>query len=321
MDKNEIISEKEMATQSIIMAKSEPKDDPDESYEMMDQIYEKTLKDIQEGEVIEGRVVKVGSDYVLVDVGYKSEGQIPIWEFQNEQGEVLIKENDKVEVLLERREDDEGLIVLSKVKADQAKIWERIGKIYENGETIEGKVISRIKGGLSVEIGVRAFLPGSQIDLHPVKDFDKLIGQTFKFKILKFNKRRGNIVISRRAILEKEREVLRAETLKTLEEGSVVEGLVKNITDYGVFVDLGGVDGLLHITDMSWGRVNHPSELFSLGDRIKVKVIGMDKEKGRVSLGLKQLSSDPWTQAAEKYSVGKKVTGKVVSITNYGVFI
>lgn len=321
MDKNEVIIEKEMAAKAIVVPKNEPEEDPDESYELMDQIYEKTLKDIQEGEVIEGRVVKVGSDYVLVDVGYKSEGQIPIWEFQNERGEVLVKENDKVEVLLERREDEEGLIVLSKVKADQAKVWDRIGKIYENDETIEGKVISRIKGGLAVEIGVRAFLPGSQIDLHPVKDLDKLIGQTFKFKILKFNKRRGNIVISRRAILEKERESLRAETLKTLEEGSVVEGLVKNITDYGVFIDLGGVDGLLHITDMSWGRVNHPSEMFSIGDRIKVKVIGMDKEKGRVSLGLKQLSPDPWTQAAEKYPVGKKVTGKVVSITNYGIFV
>jgi small subunit ribosomal protein S1 len=201
------------------------------------------------------------------------------------------------------------------------KVWDKIGKVYENDETIEGRVISRIKGGLSVEIGVRAFLPGSQIDLHPVKDMDRLIGQSFKFKILKFNKKRGNIVISRRSILEKERETLRGETLKTLEEGSVIEGTVKNITDYGVFIDLGGVDGLLHITDMSWGRVNHPSEMFSLGDRIKVKVIGMDKEKGRVSLGLIQLSADPWANASGRYPVGKRITGKVVSLTNYGIFV
>ena len=267
---------------------------------MMDQLYGNTLKDIQEGEVVEGTVVRISAEYVLIDVGYKSEGQISIREFQDETGVVSIQVNDKVDVLLERREDDEGLIVLSKTKADQAKVWDKIGKVYENDETIDGRVISRIKGGLSVEIGVRAFLPGSQIDLHPVKDMDRLIGQTFKFKILKFNKKRGNIVISRRSILEKERETLRGETLKTLEEGSVIEGTVKNITDYGVFIDLGGVDGLLHITDMSWGRVNHPSEMFSLGDRIKVKVIGMDKEKGRVSLGLKQLSADPWANASGK---------------------
>ena len=321
MDKTEATIEKKMQTQPAITPVDEHDPDPDDSYEMMDQIYGNTLKDIQEGEVVEGTVVKISPEYVLIDVGYKSEGQIPIREFHNETGDLTIKVNDKVDVLLERREDEEGLIVLSKTKADQAKVWDKIGKVFENDETIDGKVISRIKGGLSVEIGVRAFLPGSQIDLHPVKDMDRLIGQTFKFKILKFNKKRGNIVISRRSILEKERETLRGETLKTLGEGSVVEGTVKNITDYGVFIDLGGVDGLLHITDMSWGRVNHPSEMFSLGDRIKVKVIGMEKEKGRVSLGLKQLSPDPWTNAAGKYPVGKRITGKVVSLTNYGIFV
>ena len=321
MDKSETIIEKKIQTQPVIATADEQEGDPDDSYEMMDQLYGNTLKDIQEGEVVEGRVVKISAEYVLIDVGYKSEGQIPIREFQDETGGVSIQVNDKVDVLLERREDEEGLIVLSKTKADQAKVWDKIGKVYENDETIEGRVISRIKGGLSVEIGVRAFLPGSQIDLHPVKDMDRLIGQTFKFKILKFNKKRGNIVISRRSILEKERETLRGETLKTLEEGSVIEGTVKNITDYGVFIDLGGVDGLLHITDMSWGRVNHPSEMFSLGDRIKVKVIGMDKEKGRVSLGLKQLSADPWANASGRYPVGKRITGKVVSLTNYGIFV
>ena len=321
MDKSETITEKKIETQPIIAPADEQEGAMDDSYEMMDQLYGNTLKDIQEGEVVEGTVVRIGAEYVLIDVGYKSEGQIPIREFQDETGGVSIQVNDKVDVLLERREDDEGLIVLSKTRADQAKVWDKIGKVYENDETIEGRVISRIKGGLSVEIGVRAFLPGSQIDLHPVKDMDRLIGQSFKFKILKFNKKRGNIVISRRSILEKERETLRGETLKTLEEGSVIEGTVKNITDYGVFIDLGGVDGLLHITDMSWGRVNHPSEMFSLGDRIKVKVIGMDKEKGRVSLGLKQLSADPWANAAERYPVGQRITGKVVSLTNYGIFV
>jgi len=321
MDKSETIIEEKIPTQPVIATADEQEGDPDDSYEMMDQLYGNTLKDIQEGEVVEGRVVKISAEYVLIDVGYKSEGQIPIREFQDETGGVSIQVNDKVDVLLERREDEEGLIVLSKTKADQAKVWDKIGKVYENDETIEGRVISRIKGGLSVEIGVRAFLPGSQIDLHPVKDMDRLIGQSFKFKILKFNKKRGNIVISRRSILEKERETLRGETLKTLEEGSVIEGTVKNITDYGVFIDLGGVDGLLHITDMSWGRVNHPSEMFSLGDRIKVKVIGMDKEKGRVSLGFKQLSADPWANAAGRYPVGKRIAGKVVSLTNYGIFV
>jgi small subunit ribosomal protein S1 len=321
MDKSETLIEKKIQTQPVIATADEQEGDPDDSYEMMDQLYGNTLKDIQEGEVVEGTVVRISAEYVLIDVGYKSEGQIPIREFQDETGGVSIHVNDKVDVLLERREDDEGLIVLSKSKADQAKVWDKIGKVYENDETIEGRVISRIKGGLSVEIGVRAFLPGSQIDLHPIKDMDRLIGQTFKFKILKFNKKRGNIVISRRSILEKERETLRGETLKTLEEGSVIEGTVKNITDYGVFIDLGGVDGLLHITDMSWGRVNHPSEMFSLGDRIKVKVIGMDKEKGRVSLGLKQLSADPWANASGRYPVGKQITGKVVSLTNYGIFV
>ncbi|MBN2468663.1 MAG: 30S ribosomal protein S1 [Deltaproteobacteria bacterium] len=295
--------------------------EPAESYEMMTKLYEETLQEIQEGEVVKGTVVKISPDYVLVDVGYKSEGQIPISEFQGLGKEIQIKEGDQIDVLLEKRENDDGLIVLSKTKADQAKVWDTIGKVWENDDLIEGKVLSQIKGGLSVDIGVRAFLPGSQIDLHPVRDMGKLIGKTFKFKILKYNKKRGNIVVSRRAILEKERETLRADTLKKLEEGSIIDGTIKNITDYGIFIDLGGVDGLLHITDMSWGRVNHPSEMFSLGDTITVKVINMDKEKGRVSLGLKQLTPDPWINAEEKYPVGNRVTGTVVSLTNYGIFM
>lgn len=321
MDKNE------GGIQEILDDKPEPDseietaNESEDSYEAMTQLYEESLRDVQEGEVVEGTVIKITPDHVVVDVGYKSEGQISINEFRTEEGGIEVKVNDKVDVLLERREDDEGLIVLSKTKADQARIWDKIGKVYENNTTIEGKVLSRIKGGLSVDIGVRAFLPGSQIDLHPVRDMDRLIGQVLQFKVLKFNKKRGNIVISRRAILEKEREAIRTETLKTLEEGSVAEGTIKNITDYGVFIDLGGVDGLLHITDMSWGRVNHPSEMFSLGDTIKVKVINMDKEKGRVSLGLKQMSPDPWANAEGKYPIGSRVFGKVVSLTNYGIFV
>jgi small subunit ribosomal protein S1 len=321
MDKGELTIPEEIETKLETDLDEASEDKSENLYEKMPQLYEETLKDFQEGEIVEGKVIKITPEYVLVDVGYKSEGEIPIAEFQNEEGEVQVKVNDKVEVLLERREDEEGLIVLSKTKADQARIWDKIGKVWENNEEIEGKIISRIKGGLSVDIGVKAFLPGSQIDLHPVRDMDSLIGQVFRFKILKFNKKRGNIVISRRAILEEEREKMRTQILKTLEVGSIVEGTIKNITDYGVFIDLGGLDGLLHITDISWGRVNHPSEMFSLGDRIKVKVIGIDKEKERVSLGLKQMTPDPWANADEKYPVGKRVTGKVVSITNYGIFI
>lgn len=321
MNSTEYIINNNTQSQPDIESADDSKTDSEESYETMNQLYEETLKDIQEGEVVTGTVVKVMPDFVLVDVGYKSEGQIPISEFLNKNREIQVKENDQIDVLLEKREDEEGLIVLSKTKADQAKVWDKIGEAYENNELIEGKILSRIKGGLSVDIGVRAFLPGSQIDLHPVRDMDKLIGQTLNFKILKYNKKRGNIVISRRAILEVERETLRAETLKKLEEGNIIEGIIKNITDYGAFIDLGGVDGLLHITDMSWGRVNHPSELFSLGDKIKVKVIHMDKEKGRVSLGLKQMTPDPWINAEEKYHVGTRLKGKVVSLTNYGIFI
>ena len=316
-----MIEQEQLNKQPLDATKTDESDEWDASAEDMTRLYEETLRDIQEGEVVKGRVIKVSSDFVLVDVGYKSEGQIPIQEFRNDDGEITVKENDEVEVLLERREDEDGLVVLSKSKADQARVWDTIGKAFDNNQLIEGKVISRIKGGLSVDIGVRAFLPGSQIDLHPVRDMDKLIGQVFKYKILKYNKKRGNIVISRRAILELERETLRADTLKKLAEDSIIDGTIKNITDYGIFIDLGGVDGLLHITDMSWGRVNHPSEMFSLGETIKVKVIGMDKEKGRVSLGFKQLSPDPWIKAEEKYSVGSRVTGKVVSLTNYGIFV
>jgi small subunit ribosomal protein S1 len=228
---------------------------------------------------------------------------------------------DRVEVLLERREDDEGTIRLSKEKAAKIKIWDDIKRIYENNGTIQGKILSRVKGGLSVDIGLQAFLPGSQVDLRPVRDMDALVGTEHEFKIVKYNKRRGNIVLSRRAILEARRKAQREETLNLLEEGAVLEGTVKNITDYGLFIDLGGIDGLVHITDMSWGRVGHPSEMHQLGDTINVKVLSFDKEKARVSLGIKQLTPDPWSNAEEKYPIAMRITGRVVSLTDYGAFV
>jgi len=275
----------------------------------------------KEGEVIKGRVISVEKDYVVVDIGFKSEGVIPLNEFKDVRGEAIVNIGDRVDVLLEAAEDESGLIVLSKEKADKMKVWDEIYKAYSADGVIKGKIISRVKGGLQVDIGVRAFLPGSQVDLRPVRNIEKLIGQEFDFKILKFNKRRGNIVLSRRALLEKEREQMRKETLKHLEDSAVLDGIVKNITDYGAFIDLGGIDGLLHITDMSWGRINHPSELFEVGDEIQVKVLKYDEDRQRVSLGYKQIRPDPWTTVGEKYQVNAKVKGKVVSLTDYGAFV
>ena len=291
--------------------------DPDNFSEL----YEESLKSIQEGEVVKGEIVQIDKEYVLVDIGYKSEGQIPIQEFINAEGDSTAKVGDKVDVLLERREDDEGTIRLSKEKAAKIKVWDQIKDIYENNGTIQGKIISRVRGGLSVDIGLQAFLPGSQVDLRPIRDMDNLVGKEFGFKIVKYNKRRGNIVLSRRAILEAERLAMREETLKNLEEGSVIEGTVKNITDYGLFVDLGGIDGLIHITDMSWGRVGHPSEMYKFGDKITVKVLNFDRERERVSLGIKQLTPDPWTEADTKYPIGTRIQGRVVSLTDYGAFV
>ena len=285
------------------------------------ELYETSLKSIQEGELVSGEIVMIGKEFVLVDIGYKSEGQIRINEFIDADGQLTAKVGDKVDVLLERREDEDGRIILSKEKAAKIKIWDEIKEIYEKDGTISGKIVSRLKGGMAVDIGLQAFLPGSQIDLKPIRNFDALIDTTHDFKILKYNKRRSNIVLSRRAILEIERKSLRDKTLQVLEEDAVVEGHVKNITDYGLFIDLGGIDGLLHITDMSWGRVGHPSEMFKVGDPIKVKVLKFDKEKERVSLGLKQLNPDPWLKADEKYPINARVKGRVVSLADYGAFI
>ena len=284
-------------------------------------MYEESLKSIQEGEVVSGEIVQVDKEYVLVDIGYKSEGQISIHEFLDDQGRICVQVGDRVEVLLEKREDDEGVIRLSKEKAAKIKIWDQIKEIYESNGTVTGKIVSRVKGGLSVDIGLQAFLPGSQVDLRPVRDMDSLVNTDHEFKIVKYNKRRGNIVLSRRAILEAERSALKEETLKIIEEGVVLKGMVKNITDYGLFIDLGGIDGLVHITDMSWGRVGHPSEMQRVGDEIEVKVLNFDREKERVSLGIKQMAPDPWSQVSEKYPIGEKITGRVVSLTDYGAFV
>jgi len=295
-------------------------DDAQDTDDFM-RLYEESLKSIKEGEVVPGEIVQIDKEYVLVDIGYKSEGQIPIREFLDGEGNLAAQVGDKIEVLLERREDDEGIIRLSKEKAAKIKVWDRIREIYENDGTVKGTILSRVKGGLSVDIGLQAFLPGSQVDLRPIRDMDSLVGKEFEFKIVKYNKRRGNIVLSRRAILEAERMALKEKTLEIIEEGAVLRGVVKNITDYGLFIDLGGIDGLVHITDMSWGRVGHPSEMHKAGDEIEVKVLNFDRERERVSLGIKQLVPDPWSQVEEKYPVGTRITGRVVSLTDYGAFV
>ncbi|QLY24548.1 30S ribosomal protein S1 [Bdellovibrio sp. HCB185ZH] len=288
-----------------------------------DSLFEASMKeqDFKVGDVVTGTVVEVQSDYVLVDINYKSEGLIAINEFRIVDGVREVKAGDKVEVLIDRIENENGMIVLSKDKADMLRAWTDISKAAENEEVIEGTVVAKVKGGLSVDIGVKAFLPGSQIDLRPVRNMDVYLGKKFKFKVIKFNKKRGNIVLSRRALLEEERDSLRSQTLDTMAEGSVVTGIVKNITDYGAFIDLGGMDGLLHITDMSWGRVKHPSEMLNVGDEIQVKVLKYDKEKERVSLGMKQLHNDPWETVKASYPAGTKLKGKVVSLAEYGAFI
>ncbi|HSS30451.1 MAG TPA: 30S ribosomal protein S1 [Nitrospiraceae bacterium] len=283
-------------------------------------LYEETFKNLEEGTITEGRVVAVTKDKVIVDIGYKSEGMIPNDQFSTEELQ-NIKVDDRFQVYIEECEDADGNLVLSKEKADKMKIWEELEKLFNDGKSIDGKIVARIKGGMMVDIGVKAFLPGSQIDLHPVRDLDGLVGRTFPLKIIKINHRRGNVVVSRRVLLEETRDSKRKTTLSTLKEGQLIQGVVKNITDYGAFIDLGGIDGLLHITDMSWGRVGHPSEMFNIGDKVEVSVLKYDRETGRISLGLKQKSADPWTGVASKYAIGTRVRGRVVSLTDYGAFI
>jgi len=283
------------------------------------QMYEDSLKDLEEGEIVRGRVLKIDEKEVTVDVGFKSEGVIPVEEFPDLEG---VKVGDEIEVFLEKTENQDGLVVLSKQRADFVKVWDRVKTAADNGELVEGKLVRKIKGGVVVDLyGVEAFLPGSQIALRQVQNVDSLIGQTMEFKIIKLNKRRRNIVVSRRAVLEEHRAKQKSEIIQELAKDQIREGVVKNITDFGAFVDLGGIDGLLHITDMSWGRVSHPSELVSIGDRVKVKVLSFDPEKERISLGMKQLTPYPWEDVDKRYQVSQRVKGKVVSITDYGAFV
>jgi len=292
-------------------------EDADERAEM-NRLYDETLRHLEEGEIVRGRVIKITDQEVIVDVGFKSEGAIPLNEFRRDNIPAV---GEEIEVFLEEAENAEGHLILSKEKADKAKIWEEITKIFDEDREIEGLVTDKIKGGLAVDIGVRGFLPGSQVDLRPVRDLGHFVGQKIVMKILKLNRQRGNVVLSRRAVLEKGREEKRRETLKNLVIGMRIKGVVKNITEYGAFIDLGGVDGLLHITDMSWGRISHPSEVLMVGEEVEVVVLKFDRETERVSLGLKQKSQDPWTNLGTKYPIGTRVKGKVVSLTDYGAFV
>jgi small subunit ribosomal protein S1 len=293
----------------------------DDAYERLLDMYDVSFKNFGEGEVVRGVVLAITPSSVVVDVGYKSEGLIPLDEFKDEKGEVGVKPGDTIDVLLEKTEDREGYVVLSKEKAEKMKVWDEIERAFQERRVVTGRVIERVKGGLAVDIGVRAFLPGSQVDLRPVRNLDSLRGQELRMRVIKVNKKRGNIVLSRKAVLEEENAERKRETLETLEEGKIVVGTVKNITEYGAFVDLGGLDGLLHITDISWGRINHPNEVINVGDELRVQVLKFDRASERVSLGLKQLKADPWTTVPIKYPVGARVRGKVVSLTDYGAFV
>jgi small subunit ribosomal protein S1 len=283
-------------------------------------LFEQSLNQLQYGDIARGKVVQIKDDRVMVDVGWKTEGYIPAIELKDAQGNINISVGDEIDVFIDKR-DSEGTLVLSKDKASKLKIWEDIKNACENNILIEGVVVEKVKGGLSVDIGIIAFLPGSQIDVRPVKDLDKFVGQTLDFHVLKYDRKRNNIVLSRRSIVALEREVEKKDILKSIQEGNIVEGVIKNITDYGVFIDLGGIDGLLHVTDISWGRIAKPSENFHKGEKIKTKVLSFDPEKERVSLGLKQLMDNPWERIIEKYPVGSIAEGKVVNLTDYGVFV
>jgi small subunit ribosomal protein S1 len=292
-----------------------------QEYEHLLAQYENSFKNLQEGQIIRGRVLTVTPSEVIVDIGYKSEGIIPVTEFTDFSGNVMVKPGDAVDVLLERTEDQNGYVVLSKDKAEKMKVWDEVEKSYRSGSTVRGRVIDRIKGGLAVDIGVKAFLPGSLVDVKPVKNLESLRGRDLDFKVISVDKKRGNIVLSRKAVVEIEQEAKKKETLQLLEEGRVLRGTVKNLTDYGAFVDLGGLDGLLHVTDMSWGRVNHPSDLVKVADEIDVVVLKFDRETERVSLGTKQLTEDPWTHVPDRYPPGSRVTGRVTNVTDYGAFV
>ncbi|HVS16720.1 MAG TPA: 30S ribosomal protein S1 [Thermoanaerobaculia bacterium] len=291
------------------------------SEEQLVAIYDESMRNLSEGELVQGIVIDITPNDVVVDVGYKSEGLIPLREFSDREGNAQVAVGDEVEVLLEQTEGAEGYVMLSKVKAERMRVWAEVERSYKEGKIITGRVVDRIKGGLTVDVGLRAFLPGSLVDIRPVKNLESLKGEELEFKVISLDRRRNNIVLSRKAVLEKEYEKRKKETLTKLVEGALLPGVVKNITDYGAFVDLGGIDGLLHITDMSWGRVNHPSEHFGVGDEIEVVILKFDPETERVSLGFKQKGEDPWTLVDKKYPLGSRVRGKVVSLVDYGAFV
>ena len=304
------------------MPSSDPKNPPDNLENLgMDElldIYEKRMTSFSEGDIVHGKVLKMTPSEVVIDIGYKSEGLLPINEVTGYNSEVKVKPGDEIDVFIERLEDASGYVILSREKAERMLVWDRIEAAYKADQAISGRVIDRVKGGLSVDVGgVKAFLPGSLIDTKPIKNLDSLRGHDYKFKIVSFDKKRNNIVLSRRAIVEAEHQQQKAATFHRLQEGQLTHGVVKNITDYGVFVDLGGVDGLLHITDISWGRVNHPSEYFNVSDEIEVVVLKFDSQAERVSLGYKQKTPDPWLDVVQRYPLGTKVRGKVVSLTDY----
>ena len=284
-------------------------------------LMEESLKAPRSGDVLVGRVLLVTRDSVIIDINYKCEGQVPLAEFLDAEGNVTVKEGDEVDVYFEGTETENGTVLLSHAKAEKFKVWRELEKAFQAEIAVEGVVLGKVKGGLKVDIGVPAFLPGSHVDIRPARNLDRYVGQRGRFQILKFNRARGNVVVSRRSVLERERASLKEQTLRVLEEGVILEGTVKNITDYGAFIDLGGIDGLLHITDMSWGRIQHPSEVLKVGDKVKVVVLKYDHGRERVSLGMKQIMPDPWTKVAEAYPPGTRVSGKVVSVTDYGAFV
>jgi small subunit ribosomal protein S1 len=290
-----------------------------EEFEQLANLYTESFRDVKQGELVKGKLVRIQDDNVIIDVGFKSEGTIPISEFgENAKLEV----GQEVEVVLESVEDQEGNLVLSKARADFLRIWEKVLRAHETGEIIEGKIIKRIKGGMVVDlIGMEAFLPGSQIDTRPIRDFDALVGQTMDFKVVKVNIPTENVVVSHKVLIEEEIADQRKAILESLERGQILEGVVKAVTDFGVFVDLGGVDGLIHITDLSWGRINHPGEVVKLDETLKIVVTDFDEAKKRISLSLKKLLPHPWENIDEKYKIGDKVSGRVVSLTDYGAFI
>jgi small subunit ribosomal protein S1 len=289
--------------------------------EELEKLYAESFHSIKEGTILKGKVVAIRQDGIIIDIGFKSEGFVPIEEFSHEEISSL-KTGAEVEVYVESIEDAEGMIILSKERATKIKVWDNLEEALRNNSPIEGKVIGKTKGGFSIDIsGVTAFLPGSQVDVKPLRDSENIVGKTVVFRVLKLNNKLSNVIVSRRAVLEQEIQKKKTETIEKLKEGELLNGIVKNITDYGVFVDLGGIDGLLHISDISWGRINHPAEFFAVGDEIEVIVLKYDRENEKVTLGYKQKKPDPWSVVDEKYPAGKRLKGKVVSITDYGAFI